>query len=329
MILSLSQRSCCSTLAFIAIMFALLSLATSHSHHGSHSGTPSPSTPSATVSNCSAEITVNSTEPSTAFYIYHDIIVENTGLCDITGVFVNITLPPDDTVFTYYNVSNSTGELFGLTSPMPQGSVQVGGTIVLNSARLPIIVVGALECSATCNAASPPSAGIPSAGNTPTDTTVPTDLPSGSSEASSGAPVEASSAEASSAEASSAETSSADESSEDTSSSGIQVEIKRGSNAYWFGLNVLSGGEVSGPSKVQFRDSSADASWLRMDSANWGKAPTFTYSPTAGPLVLPISLRITFSANEVAILNDVITSFSADTYSSSQATRAAPEGIDA
>lgn len=309
MILSLSQRSCCSTLAFIAIMFALLSLATSHSHHGSHSGTPSPSTPSATVSNCSAEITVNSTEPSTAFYIYHDIIVENTGLCDITGVFVNITLPPDDTVFTYYNVSNSTGELFGLTSPMPQGSVQVGGTIVLNSARLPIIVVGALECSATCNAASPPSAG--------------------SSEASSGAPVEASSAEASSAEASSAETSSADESSEDTSSSGIQVEIKRGSNAYWFGLNVLSGGEVSGPSKVQFRDSSADASWLRMDSANWGKAPTFTYSPTAGPLVLPISLRITFSANEVAILNDVITSFSADTYSSSQATRAAPEGIDA
>lgn len=307
MILSLSQRSCCSTLAFIAIMFALLSLAASHGSHHGHSGTPSPSssTPSAIVSNCSAEITLNSTEPSTAFYIYHDIIVENTGLCDITGVFVNITLPPDDTVFTYYNVSNSTGELFGLTSPMPQGSVQVGGTIVLNSARIPIIVVGALECSASCNAASP----------------------AGSSEASSGAPVEASSASAS------AETSSADESSEDTSSdsssSGIQVEVKRGSNAYWFGLNVLSGGEVSSPRKVQFRDSSADASWLRMDSANWGKAPTFTYSPTTGPLVLPISLRITFSANEVTILNDVITSFSADTYSSSQATRAAPEGIDA
>lgn len=308
MILSLSQRSCCSTLAFIAIMFALLSLAASHGSHHGHSGTPSPSssTPSAIVSNCSAEITLNSTEPSTAFYIYHDIIVENTGLCDITGVFVNITLPPDDTVFTYYNVSNSTGELFGLTSPMPQGSVQVGGTIVLNSARIPIIVVGALECSATCNAASP----------------------AGSSEASSGAPVEASSAEASSAETSSADESSEDTSS-DSSSSGIQVEVKRGSNAYWFGLNVLSGGEVSSPRKVQFRDSSADASWLRMDSANWGKAPTFTYSPTTGPLVLPISLRITFSANEVAILNDVITSFSADTYSSSQATRAAPEGIDA
>lgn len=308
MILSLSQRSCCSTLAFIAIMFALLSLAASHGSHHGHSGTPSPSssTPSAIVSNCSAEITLNSTEPSTAFYIYHDIIVENTGLCDITGVFVNITLPPDDTVFTYYNVSNSTGELFGLTSPMPQGSVQVGGTIVLNSARIPIIVVGALECSATCNAASP----------------------AGSSEASSGAPVEASSAEASSAETSSADESSEDTSS-DSSSSGIQVEVKRGSNAYWFGLNVLSGGEVSSPRKVQFRDSSADASWLRMDSANWGKAPTFTYSPTTGPLVLPISLRITFSANEVTILNDVITSFSADTYSSSQATRAAPEGIDA
>lgn len=327
MILSLSQRSCCSTLAFIAIMFALLSLAASHGSHHGHSGTPSPSssTPSAIVSNCSAEITLNSTEPSTAFYIYHDIIVENTGLCDITGVFVNITLPPDDTVFTYYNVSNSTGELFGLTSPMPQGSVQVGGTIVLNSARIPIIVVGALECSATCNAASP--AGIPSAAN-PTDTTAPTDLPSGSSEASSGAPVEASSAEASSAETSSADESSEDTSS-DSSSSGIQVEVKRGSNAYWFGVNVLSGGEVSSPRKVQFRDSSADASWLRMDSANWGKAPTFTYSPTTGPLVLPISLRITFSANEVTILNDVITSFSADTYSSSQATRAAPEGIDA
>lgn len=308
MILSLSQRSCCSTLAFIAIMFALLSLAASHGSHHGHSGTPSPSssTPSAIVSNCSAEITLNSTEPSTAFYIYHDIIVENTGLCDITGVFVNITLPPDDTVFTYYNVSNSTGELFGLTSPMPQGSVQVGGTIVLNSARIPIIVVGALECSASCNAASP----------------------AGSSEASSGAPVEASSAEASSAETSSADESSEDTSS-DSSSSGIQVEVKRGSNAYWFGLNVLSGGEVSSPRKVQFRDSSADASWLRMDSANWGKAPTFTYSPTTGPLVLPISLRITFSANEVTILNDVITSFSADTYSSSQATRAAPEGIDA
>lgn len=308
MILSLSQRSCCSTLAFIAIMFALLSLAASHGSHHGHSGTPSPSssTPSAIVSNCSAEITLNSTEPSTAFYIYHDIIVENTGLCDITGVFVNITLPPDDTVFTYYNVSNSTGELFGLTSPMPQGSVQVGGTIVLNSARIPIIVVGALECSATCNAASP----------------------AGSSEASSGAPVEASSAEASSAETSSADESSEDTSS-DSSSSGIQVEVKRGSNAYWFGVNVLSGGEVSSPRKVQFRDSSADASWLRMDSANWGKAPTFTYSPTTGPLVLPISLRITFSANEVTILNDVITSFSADTYSSSQATRAAPEGIDA
>lgn len=299
MILSLGQRSCCSTLAFIAILFTLLSLAASHGHHGSPSSTPS--TPSSTVSNCSAAITINSTEPSTAFYIYHDIIVENTGLCDITKVFVNITLPPDDTVFTYYNVSNSTGELSGLESPMPQGRVEVGGTIVLNSARLPIIVVSELECSSTCNAAAAPSAG--------------------SSD-------EASSADASSGDApvdttSSTETSSADESS-DSASSGIQVEIKRGSNAYWFGLNVLSGGEVAGPRKVQFRDSSSDASWVRMDSANWGEAPTFTYSPTHGPLVLPISLRITFSANEVTILDDVITSFS-----SSSQTSAAPEGIDA
>jgi len=292
-------------MACFAILFALLSVAASHKH-GSHN-----SSPAATVTaNCSADITVNSTEPSTAFYIYNDIMVENTGLCDITRVFVNITFPPEDIAFAYYNVSNQTGELLGFASPMPQGSVQLGGTVVLNSARIPSVVLSTLECSDTCNVPSQPD-GIPSS-TLPTDSPVsPTDAPSGSS----------------SAESSSDETSS--ESSSDSSSE-LQVEIKRGSNHYWFGLNVLSGGEVMGPRKVQFRDSSSDASWLRMDVAQWGDAPTFTYSPTSGPLVLPISLRITTTSRQVTVLSDIITSFSPSVYSSqpTQAASADDEGDD-
>jgi len=312
-------------MACFAILFALLSVAASHKH-GSHN-----SSPAATVTaNCSADITVNSTEPSTAFYIYNDIMVENTGLCDITRVFVNITFPPEDIAFAYYNVSNQTGELLGFASPMPQGSVQLGGTVVLNSARIPSVVLSTLECSDTCNVPSQPD-GIPSS-TLPTDSPVsPTDAPSGSSSAESSS-AESSSAESSSAESSSDETSSDETSSESSSdsSSELQVEIKRGSNHYWFGLNVLSGGEVMGPRKVQFRDSSSDASWLRMDVAQWGDAPTFTYSPTSGPLVLPISLRITTTSRQVTVLSDIITSFSPSVYSSqpTQAASADDEGDD-
>lgn len=293
MILPFSGRSCCSTLAFTAILFALLSLAAANS---------TTSTPSIVASNCSAEITVNSTEYSPHFFIYHDIIVENTGLCELSKVFVNITLPPEETVFLYYNVSNSTGELFGIYSPIPQGRVEIGGTIVMNSARLPVIVLDKLECSSVCNAASP-SPVIPPSGSTPS-----TELPS---DPSSPPPSETPPAEAPPAEAPPAETPAVD---------AIQVELKQGSNAFWFALSVLSGGEIAGPRDVMFLDSSADASWMRMESANWGETPTFTHSPTNGPLVLPISLEITL-ASGVSILRDVITSFSADTYSSSQATQ--------
>lgn len=123
------------------------------------------------TSTCGAEITVNATYPSTAFYIYYEIIVENTGLCDITNLSVDITLPPGDSAFAYYNIS-ATGELLGLVMPMAQGSVQIGGVVVLNSARIPYIQLGSVECSNSCNA---PTATVP-----PTLSTVKLEVLSGS-----------------------------------------------------------------------------------------------------------------------------------------------------
>lgn len=279
MIQYLSLRSC-SWLAFFAILLALLS--TSAASHGHSTKAPTPTAaPTTAPSSCSAEITINSTQYGTAFYIYHDIIVENTGLCDITRVLVDITLPPNDSVFLYYNVSNTTGELFGVSFPMSQGSVQTGGTLVMNSARIPLVALGKLECSTTCNSNS--------------------DKPAGSSDEALEVPPP-----------SSPSSPSGDESS---SSSTIQIAIKSGSNPYWFGLNVLSGGATVKPANVQFRDSSSGASWVPMNVANWGTQPTYTYSPISGPLALPLSLKIT-NSNGDTVLDNIITSFSQATYSS-------------
>lgn len=72
-------------------------------------------------SNCAAVIRLNSLVPGHGAYMYHDIIVENTGSCAITKVFASISLPPYVTPFEYKNVSSTTGELFGLSNPLPTG----------------------------------------------------------------------------------------------------------------------------------------------------------------------------------------------------------------
>lgn len=66
-------------------------------------------------------------------------------------VFVSITLPPYAEVWEYQNINNQTGELFGLPNPMPVGSSQVGGTVVLRSARTPLVSIASVECDPACS----------------------------------------------------------------------------------------------------------------------------------------------------------------------------------
>lgn len=105
---------------------------------------------SQTPSNCSAILTVNSSVPGHGAFMYHDFYVENTGSCALTRVFASIELPPYEEAFEYLNVSSETGELFGLAGPLIPGRRELAGTIILQSARLPIITLGSVECEASC-----------------------------------------------------------------------------------------------------------------------------------------------------------------------------------
>jgi len=109
-------------------------------------GDPAPAT-----GTCSASVTVEQTQPGHGSFVYNNINIQNTGSCDLTGVFVDITLPPYSEVYAYYNVSNQTGELLGLSNPMASGSLALGGTVVLNTIRTPVITLGSVQCDPACS----------------------------------------------------------------------------------------------------------------------------------------------------------------------------------
>lgn len=260
---------CPNKAVFLAAFLALITLAASQ--------TPAP--------NCLAEITLNSSYPALAFYIYHDIIVENTGLCDITEVFVEITLPPYDSAFAYYNISNQTGQLLGLAQPMHQGSVQVGGTIVLNSARTPLVSLISAHCSTSCNA--PPPAIAPGGNESvvnPSTTPSPTQSPSPTPTPTS-APF----------------------------SPTLKLAMHLGVNSYWFALNIVYNDEAIIMSNVLLRDSATYSSWQNMTEASWEGVPTYTFSPMNGPLTLPLTLKLETATtpHEVVVLRNIITTYSA------------------
>lgn len=81
---------------------------------------------------CKATVSVESTYPASQFYIYNNIMITNVGTCDIVGVLVNVSLPPNaPPPFAYQNYSTETGELTGkleafgceMSACKPEGSV--------------------------------------------------------------------------------------------------------------------------------------------------------------------------------------------------------------
>eukprot|EP00026_Physarum_polycephalum_P011040 Phypoly_transcript_11233.p1 GENE.Phypoly_transcript_11233~~Phypoly_transcript_11233.p1 ORF type:complete len:362 (+),score=58.20 Phypoly_transcript_11233:48-1088(+) len=116
------------------------------------SETAQPPCTSTSTGTCSASVSVTPTQPGHAGFMYNNINVQNTGSCSISKVFVDITLPPYAPVFAYYNVSNQTGELFGVTdNTVSPGSTLLGGVIVLESARTPLVSMGSVECDPACS----------------------------------------------------------------------------------------------------------------------------------------------------------------------------------
>lgn len=111
------------------------------------SGDPCQNTPTPT---CSASINVKPTQPGHGAFMYNDIIVSNSGDCPITNVFVDITLPPYAEVWAYLNVSNSTGELFGISNMLNTSSIQTGGSLVLRDSRTPIVALRSVVCEPSC-----------------------------------------------------------------------------------------------------------------------------------------------------------------------------------
>lgn len=88
---------------------------------GAASQPAAPCTSGTTSGTCNAEVSVQPYMPGHGSFIYNNIVVTNTGTCGIARVFVDITLPPYEEPFSYNNVSNATGELFGLPNPMAPG----------------------------------------------------------------------------------------------------------------------------------------------------------------------------------------------------------------
>lgn len=117
-------------------------------------------TPAPTTGTCTASADVDPTQPGHGSFVYNNINIQNTGSCALLRVFVDITLPPYTEAWEYQNLNNQTGELFGLSTPMAAGSTQIGGTVVLKSARTPLVSVARVECDPACSG-TPQSARSP------------------------------------------------------------------------------------------------------------------------------------------------------------------------
>lgn len=98
-----------------ATITIVLAFASAVYAEGCATDTPAP------TGTCSASITIQPTQPGRGSFVYNNILVENTGSCALNKVFVDITLPPYQDAWAYYNVSDQTGELFGLPQPMASG----------------------------------------------------------------------------------------------------------------------------------------------------------------------------------------------------------------
>jgi len=84
-----------------------------------------------------------------------------------------------------------------------------------------------------------------------------------------------------------------------------------GSNSYWLAMNILYNGQALSMEEVMFMDAASYAdNWHSLAESTWGNAPTYSFSPTNGPLSLPLSLMLVTPSGEVEMHN-VITSFDA------------------
>jgi hypothetical protein len=189
--------------------------------------------------------------------MYHNIIVENTGSCPITKVFTSITLPPYEEPFDYQNVNKETGELYGLSNPELPGSIELGGTVVLSSVRLPIITIGSVECEASCMGAAPEATSSRSIRTSPP------------------LPVT------------------------------TKVEIEWGANPRWIALSLIDDIDTS---DVWIIDATNSRNLMKRE--NWDTKTAYTFSPSANPLTLPLSVELKSKDGEVISLKNFITSFS-------------------
>jgi len=88
----------------------------------------------------------------------------------------------------------------------------------------------------------------------------------------------------------------------------IKVEVKGGSNVWWIGLNIKDAAVQT--NSIEIKDKGLVSNWQLLDSSEWG---FWSYQTQGGPLVFPLSVRLTATNGKQVTVNDVITSPNAGT----------------
>eukprot|EP01111_Echinosteliopsis_oligospora_P001171 TRINITY_DN1163_c1_g1_i1.p1 TRINITY_DN1163_c1_g1~~TRINITY_DN1163_c1_g1_i1.p1 ORF type:complete len:384 (+),score=105.24 TRINITY_DN1163_c1_g1_i1:137-1288(+) len=234
---------------------------------------------------CSADVYVNSYYVGTGprfSSINHDIMVNNTGRCSISSVFVNVefppaspNLPPSFIRAEQFNIT--TGELKGYGGSIPQNSTKQGGRIVWDARdiRTPSVTLASVSCS--CASSTPPPSPTSSSSPTSQATSSATSQPTSS-------PTHVPTSTAAPA-------------------STIVITEHSSSNAWWFALAIERADQTT--SRVEIKDSSSSSTFSDMSYNSWGY---WSYNPTKA-IVLPVTIRITSNAEQQITLPSILSSF--------------------